>query len=242
MPSLYTIDPYELFPQLLDFGMKISIVSLLSWLALAAAVNAATLSPSDLPTPEEREKYAELAASKPADAERYLAARGYMREAAAFVAAGKALKFTDRPKDLDIRAIDWSTEGQDLKTLRAAGRLSNKAWAASWGAPPVRGKLTPAAEAFLRTNGLDPASPEAAWAIADGVIHTVYRGDPEEMSLETLASRGKKTAIWSFVATRIYARRLKKNFASTGEPVAEFDPLYLTVEERVLAGRRYKEK
>lgn len=222
--------------------MKTSIVSLLSCLALAAAVNAATLSPSDLATPEEREKYAKLAASKPADAERYLAARGYMREAAAFVAAGKALKFADRPKDLDIRAIDWSSEGQDLKTLQAAGRLRNKAWAASWGAPAVRGKLSPAAEAFLRANGLDPASPEAAWAIADGVIRTVNGGDPDEISLETLATRGKKNAIWSFVATRIHANRLKKNFASAGPMNAEVDPRYMTVEERDLAGRKHAEK
>jgi len=222
--------------------MKTSITSLLSCLALAAAVNAAALSPSDLPTPEEREKYAELAASKPADAEGYLTARVYVRDAAAFVAAGKALKFADRPKDLYIRAIDWSREGQDQTTLRAAGRLSNKAWAASWGAPAVRGKLSPAAEAFLRANGLDPASPDAAWAIADGLIRTVNGGDPDEISLETLASGGKKNAIWSFVATRIYARRLKKSFASTGEPGSEYDPKYMTVEERALAGRRYKEK
>lgn len=222
--------------------MKTSMVSLLCCLALAGAVNAATLSPADLPTPEERERYAELAASKPADAERYLAARGYMREASAFVAAGKALKFADRPKDLDIRAIDWHSEGPDMTTLKAAGRLSNKAWAASWGAPAVRGKLSPAAEAFLRANGLDPASPEAAWAIADGVIRTVNGGDPDEISLETLASRGKKNAIWSFVATRIYARRLHKHFASTGQMGAEVDPKYLTVEERDLAGRAYGKK
>lgn len=222
--------------------MKISIALLLSCLALGAAANAAALAPSDLPTPEERERHAELAASKPAEAERYLAARGYIREAAAFVAAGKALKFSDRPKNLDIRAIDWSSEGPDMTTLKAAGRLSNKAWAASWGAPAVRGKLSPAAEAFLRTNGLDPASPEAAWAIADGVIRTVNGGDPDELSLETLASRGKKNAIWSFVATRIYVKRLKKNFASTGEAGSEIDPRYMTVEERGLMGRKHKEK
>lgn len=211
-------------------------------LAVPAASNAAALTSSELPTPEEREKYAELAASKPSDAERYLVARGYIRAATAFVAAGKALKFTDRPKDLDIRYIDWSSEGQDQVTLRAAGRLSNKAWASSWGAPAVPGKLSSSAQEFLRTNGLDPASPEARWAAADGVIHTINGGDPDELSLETLATRGKKNAIWSFVATRIYIRRLKKNFASTGEQGAEIDPKYMTVEERALAGRKYSEK
>lgn len=62
--------------------------------------------------------------------------------------------------------------------------------------------LTPQAADFLKSAGLDPASPDVVAADKDGVIQTTLRGDPATYSLEKLASEKKTNAVRSFVATR----------------------------------------
>jgi hypothetical protein len=99
--------------------------------------------------------------------------------------------------------------------------------------------LSPKAESFLRQAGLDPQAPEVRRAEQDGVIHTDYNGDPEAHSLESLAATGKTNRVRTFVGTREFIRRLKKDSAGTPIPRSNYDPLYLTPEERELVLKKF---
>ena len=106
--------------------------------------------------------------------------------------------------------------------------LSTSAWA-----------LSPPAAAFLTSIGVDPADKEVKLADEDGEIVTEYDSDPVSFSLETLATTKKANAVRTFVGTRTFIRHLKKDFGGTSLPKVNYDPLYLTLEERALAGRKF---
>lgn len=107
---------------------------------------------------------------------------------------------------------------------------------------PVRAALSPQAEAYLKSIGLDPKSKEVMLADADGVIVTTYEEDSAEYSLDQLALGKKKNGSRAFVGTRVFVARLKEDFARTNIPTANYDPLYLTVDERALVGRKFAER
>jgi hypothetical protein len=98
--------------------------------------------------------------------------------------------------------------------------------------------MSPKAEAFLRQAGIDLQAPEVRRAIKDGVISTTFGGDPEETSLESLALAGRTHGVKTFVETREFIRRLKKDFAHTSFPTENYDPRYLTPDERKLAAKK----
>ena len=106
--------------------------------------------------------------------------------------------------------------------------LSPSAWA-----------LSPSAAAFLTSIGLDPTDKDVKLADEDGEIVTEYDSDQVSFSLETLAITKKTHAARTFVGTRTFIRRLKKDFGGTSFPKVNYDPLYLTLEERALAGRKF---
>ena len=101
--------------------------------------------------------------------------------------------------------------------------------------------LSPAAEAVLKELGVDPASAEARIAEEDGTIATTYRDNPAENSLESLIAKKWHKGALAFIGTRVFIRKLKDNYAGTSVPKANYDALYLTKEERVLAGRKLAE-
>lgn len=99
--------------------------------------------------------------------------------------------------------------------------------------------LSPAAEEFLRSAGLDPASEAVRLADQDGTIVTTYYGDPESNSLESLAKKGKRHGAASFVHTRGYLRKLKNDYAATPMPSGDFFSIYLTKAEHRFVRRKY---
>lgn len=99
--------------------------------------------------------------------------------------------------------------------------------------------MTPETEQYLRQIGLNPQSPEVAAADAEGPISTSYDEDVQDYSIDTLAAAKKKNGISSFIGTRTFIRRLKGNFAGTSIPRTNYDPLYLTGEERGMVGRKF---
>lgn len=107
---------------------------------------------------------------------------------------------------------------------------------------PAQAALSPQAEAFLTSIGLISTSPEVSLAVNDGVISTTFNGDPEQYSLEQLALQRKTNGAKAFVGTRNFIAKLTANFAGTSIPSTNYDPLYLTVQERALAGRKFAER
>lgn len=107
---------------------------------------------------------------------------------------------------------------------------------------PVRAELSPAGESFLKSIGVNLKAPDVQVAIADGVISTTYDTDPQDYSLDDLAVRKQKNGSQAFIGTRSFIKKLKANFAGTSMPASNYDPLYLTPEERSLAGRKYAER
>lgn len=106
----------------------------------------------------------------------------------------------------------------------------------------ARAALTPPAEAFLVSIGLNPQSEEVLAAEAEGVIATMENGDYAEFSLEERALAKRKNGVLAFIHTRKFIGQLKENFAGTSIPTVNYDPLYLTVEERALVGRKFAER
>lgn len=102
--------------------------------------------------------------------------------------------------------------------------------------------LSPAAVAFVREAGLDPASREVVAADRDGEIRSTYRGKAVSPSLEALALSKSKTGVLMFVKTRAYIRRLEADFAGTPLEKGGFDRLYLTERQRTLVTRKIFEK
>ncbi len=107
---------------------------------------------------------------------------------------------------------------------------------------PARAALSSQAEAYMKSIGLNPQSKEVMLADADGVIETTYENDPAEYSLDQLALGKKKNGLMAFIGTRVFIARLKKDFATTNIPTVNYDPLYLTVDERALVGRKFAER
>lgn len=99
--------------------------------------------------------------------------------------------------------------------------------------------MTPETEQYLGSIGLDPASNDVVAVDAEGPVLTSYDGDASEYSLDILAAQKKKNGISSFIGTRTFIRQLKANFAGTSIPKTNYDPMYLTPEERGLVGRKF---
>lgn len=99
--------------------------------------------------------------------------------------------------------------------------------------------LTPKTKAYLHSIGIDPRSAEVVIADADGKIVSTSAGDPEENSLESLATQGKRpNAVKTFIKTRAFISRLKKDFEGTLALGSGYSPLYLTPEESALADKK----
>lgn len=99
--------------------------------------------------------------------------------------------------------------------------------------------MTPETAAYLKSLGHNPESEEIVAIDAEGPISTSYDGDPEEYSLDILASQKKKNGIAAFIGTRSFIRKLKANFAGTSIPKTNYDPLYLNNDERGLVGKKF---
>lgn len=99
--------------------------------------------------------------------------------------------------------------------------------------------MTPETAAYLRSIGLDPESADVVAVDSEGPVMTSYDGDASEFSLDSLAAQKKKNGISSFIGTRTFIRRLKENFAGTPIPKVNYDPMYLTPEERGQVGRKF---
>lgn len=99
--------------------------------------------------------------------------------------------------------------------------------------------MTPETAQYLSQIGVNPESADIVALDAEGPISTSYGGDPEVFSLDILASQKRKNGITAFIATRGFIRKLKEDFNSVSIPKAYYDALYLTAEERQLAGRKF---
>lgn len=99
-----------------------------------------------------------------------------------------------------------------------------------------KNKLSPAAEKFIRSIGLDIKSPDVQLAIADGTIETYHsRDELISYSLESLAREKNKSHVTKFIATRALIHKLKTDFEGTQTPPGSLDMKYLTLKERYLA-------
>jgi hypothetical protein len=99
--------------------------------------------------------------------------------------------------------------------------------------------MTPETAAYLRTIGVNPEAADVVAVDSEGPISTSYDGDDQEYSLDTLAAAKRKNGVSSFITTRGFIRHLKENFDGTSIPKTNYDPLYLTGEERGLVGRKF---
>ena len=105
--------------------------------------------------------------------------------------------------------------------------------------------LSKQATDFLLSIAIDPASENVKRADQDGIIKTEYSGDPEEYSLESLAIAKKVNGVKCFINARAFIRSLKADFSRTnkvgpGHPLYSCSYLlYLTVEERKLAAKKF---
>lgn len=98
--------------------------------------------------------------------------------------------------------------------------------------------LSPEAESYLQSIGLDPTSEDVRLAEAAGNVQTTYMDEPVSYSVESLAQEKKKNGLIRFVTTRAFIHRLHKNFNETKIPKKNYEALYLTVAERELVGRK----
>lgn len=99
--------------------------------------------------------------------------------------------------------------------------------------------MTPETSQYLRGIGVDPESSDIVELDAEGPVSTSYGGDPEVFSLDILASQKRKNGIMAFITTRGFIRKLKADFNGVAIPKTNYDALYLTSEERQLAGRKF---
>lgn len=93
--------------------------------------------------------------------------------------------------------------------------------------------LSPEAEAFIKSIGLDPNSAAVRAADEEGTISTTFRGDSASFSLESLALEKKKNGVLAFIATRAFIKKLSGSL-STPFPKTGYDGMYLTKSERGL--------
>lgn len=113
------------------------------------------------------------------------------------------------------------------------------AFAALFASPSAA--LTTQEESYLRKLGVDPASQAVVAAEAAGTIETVFHSDKKKFSLSGLIAQGDvPNGVKAFIATRAFIARLKGNFAGTAIPEKDYDPMYLTREEKKLVARKIK--
>ncbi|OGR93822.1 MAG: hypothetical protein A2V88_05410 [Elusimicrobia bacterium RBG_16_66_12] len=99
--------------------------------------------------------------------------------------------------------------------------------------------LSPQEQTYLQKLGIDPNSKAVASAEADGTVSTTFENEPKEFSLRGLIAQGNvPKGVACFVTTRNFIARLKTNFAGTAIPKTNYDPIYLTIEERRLVARK----
>lgn len=79
----------------------------------------------------------------------------------------------------------------------------------SWSPPCLA--LSQQSSDFIRSIGIDPASPDVVAADQERQIATTFHRDPESNSLETVASERKTNAVKNFIFTRRVIRDLKAN-------------------------------
>lgn len=99
--------------------------------------------------------------------------------------------------------------------------------------------LSPAAEKFIRSIGLDPRSPDVKLAISDGTIKTLRAADePASYSLESLAMEKNKTGAIKFIKARVLLHKIETEPAGVPRNerggIDELEMLYLTLKERRL--------
>lgn len=97
--------------------------------------------------------------------------------------------------------------------------------------------LSPEAEAFVRSAGLDPQSDSVRAADQEGTIETTFRGDSASFSLEALAIQKKKNGVLAFVTTREFIKKLAANIR-TPFPKAYYDGMYLYPAERLVVAQK----
>ena len=128
-----------------------------------------------------------------------------------------------------------SLVGDKVVAILRAGSSSQEA-SPTPKVPPASTDSMPTETAqFLRAVSVDPESKEIVLIYSEGPVETTYQGDPQVHSLDTLAAQKAKNGIKSFIVTRNFIRRLKKDFAGTPIPAEGYDGGYLTLEERKLA-------
>lgn len=146
-----------------------------------------------------------------------------------------------------VRAADtdWTQSSDLIGIVHSMTALKVVASATAVPATPALSgskELSPQAEKFIRSIGLDPKSKEVMQAAADGTIVTLYRDDEKRFSLESLALEGAKNGVRMFVATRWFIHNLKADYENTPFLTADYDGLYLTMDERKLATRKMIEQ
>jgi len=97
--------------------------------------------------------------------------------------------------------------------------------------------LSPDAEAFVKSVGLDPASEDVRLAEQAGVINTTFMDEPVSYSLESLAAEKKKNGVIRFVTTRAFYARLSRD-PNTSVPAANYESIYLTSAEKIVVGNK----
>lgn len=135
--------------------------------------------------------------------------------------------------------MDW-TKTNDLNGIvRSMTELKAAAAAAPLPATTApAAPLTPETIAFLQSIGIDPSSEDVRVAHESGEIQTTYMDEPMAVSLESLARAKKKNPVIRFVATRAYIAKLKKDFDNVELLITNYEPTFLTKEERMLVGKK----
>jgi hypothetical protein len=98
--------------------------------------------------------------------------------------------------------------------------------------------LSVAANSYIRSIGMDPASTSVIAAGNEGEITGTSRGKPAVYSLEKLALARRPTPVRQFVETRTLIRVLKTNPALPFKPGPNYNADFLTAAEKALVARR----
>lgn len=136
---------------------------------------------------------------------------------------------------------DWSRPVDTASVVQALA-TSKEAAPSPKAAPAPVAKMKPETAEFLRSVGVDPESEDVVATESEGTVSTEYDGDPVEYSLDSLAAEKKKNGIVTFIGTRSFIRRLKKDWDGTSIPKTNYDPKFLTREELGMAGRKFAEQ
>lgn len=148
-----------------------------------------------------------------------------------------AIFITIAPIALHAGETDWNRASDSALIVQTIA-ASREATSAPKSRTAPAAKMNPETAAFLRSVGVDPESEDVVATNAEGPVSTNRGGDPEVFSLDILASQKKKNGIVSFIATRVFIRKLKEDFNGTLIPDL-FDGRYLTPEERRLTARKF---